>query len=258
MNITCHCGVSVDHASPGCAEHASREAAEIHRAHVASGGSAEHCPVCAAPAAANRSERRQGMGAELERLTRELAHLSRQYLALARNMDARGFELRSAKLDAHTARREVSALTEAVRRERNARAEWLDSLPDGSCGNPPPQALLDAEATTGEVLRAVDGSDASAREAIVWGLMPNLAAVEAHAATQATPHRGAPWMRRHTDSSGDFVDIFYLRVDRGRVVWRGPSGAVWYPASGLMLTSQWRPVTSDGTAARLVVEGVAS
>lgn len=34
----------------------------------------------------------------------------------------------------------------AVRAEKAERAAWLASLPDGSCGNPPPAALLDAEA----------------------------------------------------------------------------------------------------------------
>ena len=47
----------------------------------------------------------------------------------------------------------LASLTTAVRREHNARAAWLASLPDGSCGNPPSQALLDAEAATREALR---------------------------------------------------------------------------------------------------------
>lgn len=74
MNVSCQsCGRDVDHASPGCAEHARREAEGIHRAHLASGGSAEHCPVCVRPVAANRAGRRQGMGAEIARLRDEAA-----------------------------------------------------------------------------------------------------------------------------------------------------------------------------------------
>lgn len=55
-------------------------------------------------------------------------------------------------------REKIGALVAAVRREREARAEWLASLPDGSCGNPPPAALIDAEAATGEVLRVIEGA----------------------------------------------------------------------------------------------------
>lgn len=79
-----------------------------------------------------------------------------EYLALAKRMDDRGFELRAAKVEAHTARHLLATLADAVRRERDARAEWLDSLPDGSCGNQPPAALLNAETATGEALRAIE------------------------------------------------------------------------------------------------------
>lgn len=54
---------------------------------------------------------------------------------------------------AETAEGLLSVVLAAVRREHNARAAWLASLPDGSCGNPPSQALLDAEAATREALR---------------------------------------------------------------------------------------------------------
>ncbi len=54
---------------------------------------------------------------------------------------------------AETAEGMLSVVLAAIRREHNARAAWLASLPDGACGNPPPQALLDAEATTREALR---------------------------------------------------------------------------------------------------------
>lgn len=49
----------------------------------------------------------------------------------------------------------LRALACAVRREHNTRLAWLATLPDGSCPNPPPQALLDAEAATRDALRRV-------------------------------------------------------------------------------------------------------
>lgn len=52
-------------------------------------------------------------------------------------------------------RADLEALACAVRREHNTRLAWLATLPDGSCPNPPPQALLDAEAATREALRRV-------------------------------------------------------------------------------------------------------
>jgi hypothetical protein len=48
----------------------------------------------------------------------------------------------------------MRALASAVRREHNARLAWLATLPDGACPAPP-QALLDAEATTRDALRRV-------------------------------------------------------------------------------------------------------
>jgi hypothetical protein len=54
---------------------------------------------------------------------------------------------------AETAEGLLATVLAAIRREHNARAAWLATLPDGSCGNPPSQALLDAEATTREALR---------------------------------------------------------------------------------------------------------
>lgn len=67
-----------------------------------------------------------------------------------------GEKLTSEQLDA--LRAQLATLTAAVRRERAARAAWLASLPDGACGNPPPQALLDAEAATGVVLATMAGT----------------------------------------------------------------------------------------------------
>jgi len=58
MEVTCACGVSEDHASPGCAEHERRSAELTHLHHTANGLSGERCPVCAAPAPANRRARR--------------------------------------------------------------------------------------------------------------------------------------------------------------------------------------------------------
>ena len=42
---------------------------------------------------------------------------------------------------AETAEGLLAVVLAAIRREHNARAAWLASLPDGSCGNPPSQAL---------------------------------------------------------------------------------------------------------------------
>jgi chromosome segregation ATPase len=50
----------------------------------------------------------------------------------------------------------LAALLRTVRRERAEREAWLVSLPGGSCGNPPPAALVAAEAATGEMLRAME------------------------------------------------------------------------------------------------------
>lgn len=87
-----------------------------------------------------------------DRATQRIA----EYTSRAREMDECCLALRAATQEAHTARRQTSALADAVRRERDARAAWLASLPDGSCGNPPPQALLYAEEATGEALRAIE------------------------------------------------------------------------------------------------------
>ena len=50
---------------------------------------------------------------------------------------------------------ELERLADCARAEHTARAAWLATLPEGSCGNPPPQALLDAEAATQAALRAI-------------------------------------------------------------------------------------------------------
>lgn len=59
---------------------------------------------------------------------------------------------------ARATRRELDALhavVASVRREHDARAAWLASLPSGACSSPPPQTLLDAEAATRAALREV-------------------------------------------------------------------------------------------------------
>jgi hypothetical protein len=68
----------------------------------------------------------------------------------------REFDLQAAQTEALVRGWLLAELVVVVRRERDARAEWLASLPDGSCSNPPPRALLDAEAATGDALRSVD------------------------------------------------------------------------------------------------------
>lgn len=49
-----------------------------------------------------------------------------------------------------------TALVNRVRTEREERAAWLTSLPAGSCGNPPPASLLEAEAATGDTLASIE------------------------------------------------------------------------------------------------------
>jgi hypothetical protein len=46
----------------------------------------------------------------------------------------------------------VDNLIACIRAETAARQAWLASLPGGSCANPPPQALLDAEKATRDAL----------------------------------------------------------------------------------------------------------
>lgn len=48
------------------------------------------------------------------------------------------------------------AFVNRVRTERAERAAWLTSLPAGSCGNPPPASLLEAEAATGATLASIE------------------------------------------------------------------------------------------------------
>jgi len=129
MNVTCpSCGHPVDHASPGCAEHARREAENIHVAHLASDTGAEHCPVCTAPAAANRAERRQGMGAENDRLraaheeaietlgevARDLARAQDEIKVARATIEAQANDIATLRARAEAAEKQHDALRAAV------------------------------------------------------------------------------------------------------------------------------------------------
>lgn len=69
----------------------------------------------------------------------------------ARKRNAEHYRDALAAIEAHR------AVADCVRREHEARAAWLASLPAGSCTSPPPAALLDAEAATGAALALLDG-----------------------------------------------------------------------------------------------------
>ena len=81
-----------------------------------------------------------------------------------------------------------------------------------------------------------------------WGPLPTAAEVTAHVAhcAPARPHSGAPWARKHGDSSGDGVSIVYLRADAERLWWRTPTGGIWYVFNDRDARGQWRPVDGDG------------
>lgn len=100
-----------------------------------------------------------------------------------------------------------------------------------------------------EVLGALPLPATPAPQSIVWGSMPTAAEVEKRAATVGPPPRDAPWLRRHIDTSGDFVEVLYLRAIEGRTYFRNPSGAVWSLMRGEHAESQWRPLNDDGGVA---------
>lgn len=104
------------------------------------------------------------------------------------------------------------------------------------------------EARRGALLAEVDRL--TARDRVTWGAMPTAAEVAARCEGREEPHRGAPWMRRHADASGDFVEVVYLRrtID-GRTFHRSPSGGVWYLMREEHEASRWRPIDDDGAAA---------
>ncbi len=83
-----------------------------------------------------------------------------------------------------------------------------------------------------------------------WGPLPSAAEVEAHVARCAPARRnsGAPWARKHGDSSGEGVSIVYLAVIGDRVQFRAPTGGVWYAMTDRDRAAQWRPVDADGVA----------
>ena len=83
-----------------------------------------------------------------------------------------------------------------------------------------------------------------------WGPLPTAAEVEAHVARCAPARRnsGAPWARKHGDSSGEGVSIVYLAVIGDRVQFRAPTGGVWYAMTDRDRAAQWRPVDADGVA----------
>ena len=83
-----------------------------------------------------------------------------------------------------------------------------------------------------------------------WGPLPTAAEVEAHVARSAParPRSGAPWARKHGDTSGEGVSIVYLAVNYGRVQFRAPTGGVWYAVNAHDRAAMWRPVDADGVA----------
>jgi len=94
----------------------------------------------------------------------------------------------------------------------------------------------------------VEEEFAAARAAHAWGPIPTAAEVDAHVA-RCAPARlrsGAPWARKHGDSSGVGVSIVYLAVIGDRVQFRNPTGGVWYALNDHDRRAQWRPVDGDG------------
>lgn len=88
----------------------------------------------------------------------------------------------------------------------------------------------------------------SSRTTPAWGPLPTAAEVEAHVARYAPARRnsGAPWARKHGDSSGEGVSIVYLAVISDRVQFRTPTGGVWYTVNVHDRAAAWRPVDADG------------
>ncbi len=94
--------------------------------------------------------------------------------------------------------------------------------------------------------------------ALAWGPLPSAAEIEAHV-TRSAPARasdGAPWARKHSDSSGAVVSIVYLSARcgavaalTGGVMIRQPRSGVWYPLDHHDRAAQWRPVDGDGMPA---------
>jgi hypothetical protein len=103
----------------------------------------------------------EGQRALVELLDRQAVDAASRYLAdkaeaveravAPLREDARRWNARATELEEELER--LRAVVAAVRREHDARAAWLASLPSGACSSPPPQALLDAEAATRAALR---------------------------------------------------------------------------------------------------------
>ena len=102
------------------------------------------------------------------------------------------------------------------------------------------------EARRGALLAEVDRL--TARDRVTWGAMPTVAEAEAHAAAAMSPDCAAPWLRRHVDTSGDFVEVLYLRAIDGLMYFREPDSAVWYLMRMCHEASRWRPIDADGCA----------
>ena len=96
--------------------------------------------------------------------------------------------------------------------------------------------------------RAEVASLKASRATPAWGPLPTATEVDAHVAhiAPARPRRGAPWVRKHGDSSGDGVSIVYLAVIYDRVQWRTPTGGEWHALNEHDRRAQWRPVDGDG------------
>jgi len=118
--------------------------------------------------------------------------------------------------------------------------------------------LRDSDATADDVEACAQGYLAGWAAALPaakpvappWGPLPSAAEVEAHVARCAPARRnsGAPWARKHGDSSGEGVSIVYLAVIGDRVQFRAPTGGVWYAMTDRDRAAQWRPVDADGVA----------
>lgn len=125
---------------------------------------------------------------------------------------------------------------------------------DRRCGYPcdtPVRAAIAREAWAADIaLAEILAPGQPSRTTPAWGPLPTAAEVEAHVARSAPARRnsGAPWARKHGDSSGEGVSIVYLAVIGDRVQFRAPTGGVWYAMTDRDRAAQWRPVDADGVA----------
>jgi len=164
-----------------------------------------------------------------------------------REVDARGERLREMAAEvAHLEARRGALIAEVDRlaaRDRDA-GVVIEDLRKMLAG-----ASVDLAAARDDAAQArLDGAREMREQPVAWGAMPTAAEVAARCEGREEPHRGAPWMRRHTDTSGDFVEVMYLRAIDGLMYFRDPDGAVWYLMRAAHETSRWRPIDSDGVA----------